>query len=76
MNAPFFRPGDRWMAFGDSITEGGRYMAGVEYFIRCWGGRISFQNAGLGGDTSRGAGRTDNQVWLQYVMSLGAHGAH
>jgi hypothetical protein len=27
-------------------------------------------------DTSRGAGRTDNQVWLQYVMSLGAHGAH
>ena len=57
MNAPFFRPGDRWMAFGDSITEGGRYMAGVEYFIRCWGGRISFQNAGLGGDTSRGAVR-------------------
>jgi hypothetical protein len=21
-------------------------------------------------------GVTDNQVWLQYIMSLGAHGAH
>lgn len=27
-------------------------------------------------DTSRGPGLTDNQVWLQYIMSLGAHGAH
>lgn len=27
-------------------------------------------------DTSRGAGQADTQVWLQYVMSLGAHGAH
>jgi len=35
--------------------------------------RLRFQVAR---DTSRGAGRTDNQVWLQYVMSLGAHGAH
>jgi len=30
----------------------------------------------LARDTSRGAGRTDNQLWLQYVMTLGAHGAH
>ena len=22
------------------------------------------------------AGETDNQLWLQYIMSLGAHGAH
>ena len=35
--------------------------------------RLRFQVAR---DTSRGAGRTDNQLWLQYVMSLGAHGAH
>jgi hypothetical protein len=35
--------------------------------------RLRFQFAR---DTSRGAGRTDNQLWLQYVMSLGAHGAH
>ncbi|MCM2289733.1 MAG: TonB-dependent receptor [Sulfuritalea sp.] len=27
-------------------------------------------------DNSRGPGPTDNQLWLQYVMSIGAHGAH
>jgi hypothetical protein len=27
-------------------------------------------------DDSRGPGLQDNQVWLQYIMSLGAHGAH
>lgn len=27
-------------------------------------------------DTSRGPGQADNQVTLQYIMSLGAHGAH
>ncbi|MRR51917.1 MAG: hypothetical protein EG825_13560 [Rhodocyclaceae bacterium] len=27
-------------------------------------------------DTSRGPGQADNQVWLQYIMSLGSHGAH
>lgn len=27
-------------------------------------------------DASRGAGLADNQFWLQYVMSIGAHGAH
>lgn len=27
-------------------------------------------------DTSRGPGLADNQLWLQYIMSLGAHGAH
>jgi hypothetical protein len=27
-------------------------------------------------DTSRGPGLADNQLWLQYVMTLGAHGAH
>jgi hypothetical protein len=21
-------------------------------------------------------GETDNQLWIQYIMSLGAHGAH
>jgi hypothetical protein len=30
----------------------------------------------LARDTSRGPGLADNQVWLQYIMSLGAHGAH
>ena len=29
----------------------------------------------LARDTSR-AGETDHQLWLQYIMSLGAHGAH
>lgn len=29
----------------------------------------------LARDKSRN-GEADNQVWLQYVMSLGAHGAH
>lgn len=27
-------------------------------------------------DTARGPGLTDNQVFVQYIMSLGAHGAH
>jgi len=27
-------------------------------------------------DTSRGPGEADNQVFVQYIMSLGAHGAH
>lgn len=27
-------------------------------------------------DSSRGPGLADNQLWLQYVMSIGAHGAH
>ena len=35
--------------------------------------RLRFQFAR---DDSRGSGLRDNQVWLQYIMSLGAHGAH
>jgi hypothetical protein len=35
--------------------------------------RLRFQVAR---DASRGPGLTDNQFWLQYVMSIGAHGAH
>ena len=35
--------------------------------------RLRFQFAR---DDSRGPGLRDNQVWLQYIMSLGAHGAH
>lgn len=29
-----------------------------------------------GRDTARGPGETDNQFFVQYIMSLGAHGAH
>jgi len=35
--------------------------------------RLRFQYAR---DASRGPGLVDNQFWLQYVMSIGAHGAH
>lgn len=35
--------------------------------------RLRFQFAR---DASRGPGLADNQFWLQYVMSIGAHGAH
>lgn len=35
--------------------------------------RLRFQFAR---DVSRGPGLIDNQFWLQYVMSIGAHGAH
>ena len=35
--------------------------------------RLRFQYAR---DVSRGPGLVDNQFWLQYVMSIGAHGAH
>jgi hypothetical protein len=30
----------------------------------------------LARDTSLGPGLTNNQVFLQYIMSIGAHGAH
>ena len=35
--------------------------------------RLRFQVAR---DDSRGPGLRDNQFWVQYIMSLGAHGAH
>lgn len=35
--------------------------------------RLRFQ---FSRDTSRGSGISDNQFWVQYVMSIGAHGAH
>lgn len=35
--------------------------------------RLRFQVAR---DTSRGPGLADTQLWLQYIMSMGAHGAH
>ncbi len=35
--------------------------------------RLRFQVAR---DNSRGAGLADTQLWLQYIMSIGAHGAH
>jgi hypothetical protein len=35
--------------------------------------RLRFQFAR---DLARGPGLVDNQFWLQYVMSIGAHGAH
>jgi len=35
--------------------------------------RLRFQ---IARDDSRGPGLRDNQFWLQYIMSLGAHGAH
>jgi hypothetical protein len=30
----------------------------------------------LAKDTSYGPGLTNNQIFLQYIMSLGAHGSH
>ena len=51
-----FRPDDRWVAIGDSITHGGAYPRYIElfYVTRHPGSRLSYTNAGIAGDTSGG----------------------
>jgi lysophospholipase L1-like esterase len=55
--APFaLRDGDRVVFYGDSITQDGGYARLVEEYVstRFPGWDVSFENAGVGGDTVRG----------------------
>lgn len=52
-SAGLFRDGDRWMAVGDSITEGGTYQVWVYlyYATRFPGFDLAVMNGGVGGDS-------------------------
>lgn len=62
-----FRPGDRWVVLGDSITHSGHYHRFLEIFYTTrfpdW--NITVFNAGIGGDTAVGAlTRLDRDVLI------------
>jgi lysophospholipase L1-like esterase len=61
----FFKPGDRIVFLGDSITEQYQYSTDIELYLttRFPSGNFTFLNAGIGGDTANGgAGRFQNHV--------------
>jgi lysophospholipase L1-like esterase len=61
----FFKPGDRIVFLGDSITEQYQYSTDIELYLttRFPTGNFTFLNAGIGGDTANGgAGRFQNHV--------------
>jgi lysophospholipase L1-like esterase len=53
------RPGDRVLFLGDSITEQYEYSTYIELYLttRIPNGKLSFYNAGIGGDTATGGAR-------------------
>jgi lysophospholipase L1-like esterase len=55
----FFRPGDRIVFIGDSITEQYQYSSDIELYLttRFPNGHMVFINAGIGGDTATGGAR-------------------
>ena len=61
----FFKPNDRIVFLGDSITEQYQYSTDIELYLttRFPNGNFTFFNAGIGGDTANGgAGRFANHV--------------
>jgi lysophospholipase L1-like esterase len=61
----FFRPGDRIVFLGDSITAQYQYSTYIELYLttRFPDGKFTFLNAGIGGDTANGgAGRFRRHV--------------
>ncbi|MDB5312041.1 MAG: Arylesterase precursor [Gemmataceae bacterium] len=52
----FFKPGDRVVFLGDSITEQYQYSSYIELYLttRFPEGNFTFLNAGIGGDTANG----------------------
>ncbi len=61
----FFKPNDRIVFLGDSITEQYQYSTYIELYLttRMPKGNFTFINAGIGGDTANGgAGRFQNHV--------------
>src|SRR2546421_6508264 len=82
----FFRPGDRIVFLGDSITEQYQYSTDIELYLttRFPTGNFTFLNAGIGGDTANGgAGRFKNHVLaekptavtINFGMNDGGYGA-
>jgi lysophospholipase L1-like esterase len=66
--APFaLRDGDRVVFYGDSITQAGGYGDLVEAYVvtRFPSWQVSFENAGVGGDTVRGGGSGPIAVRLE-----------
>ncbi len=81
----FFKAGDRVVFLGDSITEQYQYSSYVELYLttRFPNGKMTFLNAGIGGDTAAGgAGRfkahvLDEQptaVTINFGMNDGGYG--
>ncbi len=61
----FFKPNDRIVFLGDSITQQYQYSSYIELYLttRMPKGNFVFLNAGIGGDTANGgAGRFQNDV--------------
>lgn len=61
----FFKPGDRVVFLGDSITAQYQYSSYIELYLttRFPDGNFTFLNAGIGGDTANGgAGRFQKHV--------------
>jgi lysophospholipase L1-like esterase len=82
----FFKPGDRIIFLGDSITEQYQYSTDIELYLttRFPAGRFTFINAGIGGDTANGgAGRFKGHVLderptavtINFGMNDGGYGA-
>src|SRR5947207_12433732 len=82
----FFRPHDRVVFLGDSITEQYQYSSYIELYLttRFPRGDMTFLNAGIGGDTAAGgAGRfaahvlaeRPTAVTIDFGMNDGGYGA-
>ena len=82
----FFKPGDRIVFLGDSITAQYQYSTYIELFLttRMPDGKFTFLNAGIGGDTAYGgAGRFQTNildekpmaVTINFGMNDGGYGA-
>lgn len=82
----FFKPGDRIVFLGDSITEQYEYSSYVELYLttRFPTAKFTFLNAGIGGDTANGgAGRfkahvldeKPTAVTINFGMNDGGYGA-
>jgi lysophospholipase L1-like esterase len=81
----FFKPGDRVVFLGDSITEQYQYSSTIELYLttRFPKGNMLFLNAGIGGDTAGGgAGRfmthvlaeKPTAVTIDFGMNDGGYG--
>lgn len=82
----FFKPNDRIVFLGDSITAQYQYSTYIELYLttRMSKGNFTFINAGIGGDTAGGgAGRFQNHVLaekptaitINFGMNDGGYGA-
>lgn len=82
----FFKPNDRIVFLGDSITEQYQYSSYIELYLttRMPKGNFTFINAGIGGDTANGGANRFNDhvlaekptaVTINFGMNDGGYGA-